>query len=166
MDLNKKPETNIKDNENEKVPDKVPVQEPSDVKPIKADKTELKKEKEDELNNNTEPEKNDDKGKQDNNDMQNKMKPDVAPQIEDKDLQSAKKLEPVDLTTHPNTKEHKSVTFKTLDVIAFRQEQDKFFYEKVEAMEHKNNSATNVLDDNQDESNLDGHDTDEIDDNE
>ena len=55
------------------MPDKVPVKETSDVKPIKPDKTEseLKKEKEDELYNNTEPEQNDDKGKQD---TQNKMK--------------------------------------------------------------------------------------------
>ena len=64
------------------------------------------------------------------------------------------------LTTQPNTKECKTVTFKTPDVIAFREEQDKIFDEKLEAMECKNNSAANVSDDNQDKLNLYGHDTD------
>ena len=150
-DLKIKLEMNIKDNEDEKVPDKVPdkvpVEKCSDVKPIKPDKTEseIQKQKEDELNNNTEP--NDDQGKQN---MQNQRNPDVAPQIPEKDLQCDKKLEPVDLTTQPNTKEHKTVTFKTTGVIAFREEQDKIFDEILEAMECKNNSAANVLDDNQD----------------
>ena len=48
------------------------------------------------------------------------------------------KLEQVDLTTQPNTKECKTVTFKTPDVIAFRQEHNKIFDEKLEAMECKN----------------------------
>ena len=128
MDLNIKLEMNIKDNEDEKVPDKVPnkvpVEKPSDVKPIKPDKTEseIQKQNEDELNNNTEP--NNNQGKQN---MQNQTNPDVAPQIPEKDLQSDKKLEPMDLTTQPNTKEHKTVTFKTPDVIAFREKQDKIF---------------------------------------
>ena len=68
----------------------------------------------------------------------------MAPQIPEKDLQSDKKLEPVDLTTQPNTKEQKTVTFKTTDVIAFREEHNKIFDEKLEAMEHKNNSAAYV----------------------
>ena len=67
-----------------------------------------KKQKEDELNNNTAP--NDDKGKPN---MQNQMKPDVVPQIPEKKVESDAKLEPVDLTTQPNTKECKTVIFKT-----------------------------------------------------
>ena len=55
---------NIKDNKDEKVPNKVPVEKPSDVKPSKPDKieSEIQKQKEDKLNNNMEP--NDDQGKQ------------------------------------------------------------------------------------------------------
>ena len=41
--------------------------------------------------------------------------------------------------------------FKTPDEIAFRQEQDKLFEEKIQAMECKNNCAANVSDENVDE---------------
>ena len=131
------------------------------MKAPEPDKTEseLKKEKEDELNNNTVQKQNDDQGKHDKSDTENKIEPDV-----DCDLDCDNKVEPVDLTTHPNAKETKSVTFKALDEIAFRQEQDKLFEEKIQAMECKNNCAANVSDENVDKSNMDGHDTDEIDD--
>ena len=156
-DVNEKPERYVKDNEK----DKVTVADPSDMKAPEPDKTEseLKKEKEDELNNNTVQKQNDDQGKHDKSDTENKIEPDV-----DRDLDRDNKVEPVDLTTHPNAKETKSVTFKTPDEIAFRQEQDKLFEEKIQAMECKNNCAANVSDENVDESNMDGHDTDEIDD--
>ena len=89
-DVNEKPERYVKDNEK----DKVTVAYPSDMKAPEPDKTEseLKKEKEDELNNNTVQKQNDDQGKHDKSDTENK-------------------IEPVDLTTHPNAKETKSVTF-------------------------------------------------------
>ena len=72
----------------------------------------------------------------------------------------------MDLTTQPNTKECKTVTFKTPNVTACREKQDEVCDEKLESTECKNNSPKNILDAKEDKFNLDGHDTDEIDDDE
>ena len=77
-DLNKKTETYVKGNERIKCQ----IQSPWIWKnQNQTRQSQLKNEKEDELNNNTVEQQNEDKGKQAKIDTKNKLKPDVAPQV-------------------------------------------------------------------------------------
>ena len=95
----------------------------------------------------------------------------MDPKTDDKDVASKsenmKKIQALDLTTAPKETEPKTVSFKTSEIIAFREQQEKLFDHKLEAMERKNNAQDQLdiskSDTTQNDMNEDEHDTYEVD---